>query len=973
MLLAATLVLELVRESLTGTHYRYRQYEHGLPTDTYITTKMPLNARGGQAIPPVQAGRIACPPPCAEGERMIDGRRIERRIVHESPHKPWQHDYDAASGALLRRTPLFFNAKPARIFDPNPVVTLNDPTLQDRNDGPVPEAAYRDVQLPDAALHGPWADLVDVRLPAIPPPEGNLVFDRTHDGFEPVNAYAHIHRSQEWVQSLGYRGPRAIAPYAVPVDAHATTEDNSFFIPSGAQLGRGTLFYGYGGTDDAEDADIVVHEYSHALFEWIAPGTFGGGFGSQSRALSEGTADYWAFSAHLDARRASGRDLSCIADWDARCWEDAASERCAYPPGSDCLRRVDSTRTMADYETSDLAGTEHRNGAIWSSALSEIRMQLPRDVADTIVLESLFGAPPHPTFAVMARRLLETDQLLYQRAHADVICGAMTARGILDDCGIELRGELTHVQSRDRNLPIPQNADIGVTSTLTISDPRAIEKLYVRVDIAHPSRGDLRIELIAPDGTVILLQGLSSSRTRDIHVTYGLTAAPAEPLDVLRGRSAAGTWTLRVSDRQPLDAGTLLSWGLDIQFAGVAPVTERPGGAESHLISVVAHLYGQTGLYASDLRIANPASLPRYAELIFTRSTKNGLDEFLATRVLVGAGQTVSFDDVVAGAFHTAGSGTLEVLGDVVVMSRTYLATPEGTYAQDVPTHLETTSRHDPALLVAPFVEERARYNLGLAETGGGRGTVRVAGRELMLEPFSHVQFPVGAALHEVRVVDGTARVAAYLSQVRGNDAMFIPALRRRLRAAVAPAITAQISGTPEWRSDFWASAAAPASLSVEIVGGGERIVEAPVQYQDVLAQLFHRTITAGGLAVAMPEGVFAATRIVHGDTTQFIGLPHTGDFGTQHVLFIENSDTYRTNVGIVSDSSAAAECIIYNAAGVEVERHVLVTQRGLAQVPVRARVANGRAEVVYITGGGRAYASVIDGRTGDATFFAGR
>ena len=36
MLLAAALVLELARESLTGTHYRYREYVNGLPTDTYV-------------------------------------------------------------------------------------------------------------------------------------------------------------------------------------------------------------------------------------------------------------------------------------------------------------------------------------------------------------------------------------------------------------------------------------------------------------------------------------------------------------------------------------------------------------------------------------------------------------------------------------------------------------------------------------------------------------------------------------------------------------------------------------------------------------------------------------------------------------------------------------------------------------------------------------------------------------------------
>lgn len=970
LLAAATseLRLELVRESLTGTHYRYRQYESGLPTDDYTTTQSPLPAARGEGQ--------------GEGPRISQGRRIQRRIVHESPLRPYQHDYDAATGALIRRTPLFYNAKPARVFDPNPVVTLNAPELQDANDGPVvPQAAYRDVQLPDQALHGPWVDLVDRQLPFIAPPEGdNLAFDRTQDGFEDVNAYFHINRNQEWVQSLGYRGTRAVAPYAVPVDAHAASgEDNSFFIPSGTQAGRGALFFGDGGTDDAEDADILVHEYSHALMEWIAPGTFGGGFGSEARAVSEGTADYWAFSAHLDARRASGRDLFCIADWDARCWLDASSELCAYPPGSDCLRRVDSDRTMAGYDASDLSGTEHRNGAIWSSALREIRMQLPRDVADTIVLESMFGAPPRPTFAVMANRLIQADRLLYQGAHAGVICSAMRSRGILSECGVELRGELTHVQSRDRAIPIPENNDQGITSTLLISDPRVIEKLYVRVDIVHPARGDLRIELIAPDGTVILLQPLSSSRTRDVHATYGLTAASAEPLDVLHGRSAAGLWTLRVADRQPLDTGTLVSWGLDIQFAGDEAATERPTGARRELIPVVAHLFGQAGAYVSDLRLTNETSIPQLATLTFTRSTKNGREEFLSTRVLVGPGQTLSLDDVVDRTFHTAGSGTLEILGEVTAMSRTYLVTPEGTYGQDVPPGLEATAAGLAPLLVAPFAEEGARYNLGISETSGARGTVRVAGRDLVIEPFSHVQFPVGPGLQEIRVVDGAASVVAYLSQLRGNDAMFIPAVLSRGRTVFAPAITSQLSGTPLWRSDLWVAGPQAATARVYLAGDGERPVSIPFAATDVLAVLFHRTVTTATLLADIPAGAFAANRIVHsdpvrGDTMQYVGFPARFIEGAHQLLFIEHDDRYRTNVGVaVTTENALFEIAVFNAAGAEIERHLVAAGPGVVQLPVRFRVSGGRAEVRFRSGGGGVYASLIDNRSGDATFFSGQ
>lgn len=963
MLLAAALVFELARESLTGTHCRYREYVNGLPTDTWVTQPCP-------AVPPSAELRAD---DRVHGLRVAGGRIVRREFIEERPHEVWQHDYDATSGALIARTPLFFNAKPARVFDPNPVVTLNDPTLQDLNDqaAHIPAAAYFDVELDDRALSGPHAAIVDRQPRHVPPAEDPLVFNRADDGFEDVNAWFHIDRSQRHVRSLGFAGGRAIAPYAVEVDAHAANgEDNSYFVPSSTQAGRGVLFYGEGGTDDAEDADIVVHEYAHALLEWIGPGTWGGAFAGEPRAIAEAVSDYWAFSAHYEARRQSGRDPFCFADWDARCWLDASSERCGYPAGSDCLRRLDSPRTMADYNRNDSSGVEHLNSGILSSPLRELRVQLGRQVVDTLVLESLFGAPPRPTFAWFARRILEVNRILYRGAHETSICAAMRSRGILADCDITPRGEIVHIQSPERGIAIPDNSGTGIVSTLRVNDTRAIENVFVRVDIAHPANGDLRIELVAPDGTTVLLQDVSGSISPDLHVTYGRTATPAQSLDVLRGRSASGEWKLLVSDRTVRDAGTLLSWGLAIQFAGEAPRTMRPHDERTQMIPVVAHLYGQSGLFASDVRIANPGVAHQTVMLVFTPSGGNGLERFAAVQVAIGAGQTVAFDDVVSSVFHTGGSGSLEVLGDVVVMSRTYVHATNGTLGQDVPANLETTSRDGVPLLVAPIAEEGARYNLGITETSGARGIVRVAGRDVVIEPFSHVQFPVGPELQEVRVVEGAARVVAYISQVRSDDAMFVPALRAGIRRGIAPVITAQTSGTPPWRSDLWVSSVLPETVGVTLAGNGSASVQSPAVVEDVLARLFHRTVAAGAIAVG--GNAFVATRIVHAETTQFV--PFSSETaGVQQLLFIESGSDYRTNIGIVAREPVAAEVIVYDASGAERERFTLVATRGLAQASVGVPLVHGRAEVRFPGGTGRAFASLIDRRSGDATFVPGQ
>jgi subtilisin-like proprotein convertase family protein len=1013
---ASELRLELARESLTGTHCRYRIWSDALPTDEWVTKPCPSSLSG--------TALLSLRPEGVEGLRRVDGRTIHRAIVSEDPLRPYLHDYDAETGELVRRVPFFLRAKAAWVFDPNPVVTLNDPTLQDRNDAAhaVPSSAYRLVELLDVAesgpLRGPHVTLVDRQPPNIAPPAASLplLFDRSESGFEDVNAYFHIDRNQRYLQSLGYRGGRSIVPYSIEVDAHAASgADNSFFIPSSTVPGRGTLFFGEGGTDDAEDADLLIHEYGHAILEWISPGTFGGPFASQSRALGEGFSDYWAYSAHLEMRLASGRDPFCFADWDARCWENDPPDGCAYPPGSDCLRRLDSSRTMADYQGGDVSGVEYRNGSIWASALREIHqdmvatygLPLGRRIADTTILESAFGAPSQPTFAVMARRLIEADRLLNGGAHAATICRAMTARGILEDCASSPSGEQTLFQSHDRGLAIPEIDPAGVTSALVIHDTRAIERLYVRVDIAHPSRGDLRIDLIAPDGSVFILQQVSLDRGTDVRTTFGLTASPVQSLEPLRGRSAAGIWRLVVRDLRAHDIGTLLSWGLLIQFAGDEPLTSRPRG-ESQMIPVVGNLYGVGATrFISDLRIANPGAAAQTATLIFTRSGADGLVDFAAVAVVVDAGQTVAFDNVVDSLFHTVGSGSLEVLGDVVVMSRTYTETERGTLGQQVPPRLDTIRAATPddglhpSLYLAALDIEGQRWNLGVTETGGGSGLVRVEdgtggpradSLDLPILPFSHIQIPLAWRSARIRVISGDAVVAAYFSQVDNvtGDAMFIPArgpypywseTHTRL-PALAPALSASGADGTGWRTDiwlgfvdsmllvppwmhlrYWTGAATtgilfPGTVMIDVIGSPSG---------------FARPGTAGAIEIASSHAAILHTRIVHAGTSQYVPPLEVTDDDEQHLLFIENDGNYRTNIGFVSDGVARVDVTVFDAAGTEIERLSLGTDGGAAQLPVTAPVSGGRAVVHVLEGRARAYASLIDRRSGDATFIEGQ
>ncbi len=1011
--------LELVRESLTGTHCRYREMLDGIPTDDYVIRSCDATAANATAA-------------AFDRARVVDGRVVRRLVVSEHGLEPWLHELDAGTGVLVRRTPMFFQksgatpaftpTEPTRgphppsepalaaqprldgvnavVFDPNPVAALNDPSLRDGNDAAsaVPGHAYRQVVLTPSAPQGPLRGeatiAVDRQAPNVAPPDASasLVFDRGQDGFEDVNAFFHIGRNQAYLRELGYVGSRGIAPYPVEVDAHALGgADNSFFLPSLTSFGRGTLYFGEGGTDDAEDADLLVHEYGHAILEWIAPGTFGGAFSSEARALSEGFGDYWAYSAHRQNRLQSGRDPLCFADWDPRCSDDDPSEQCGYTAGTDCLRRLDSAKTMADYIRSESAGTEHSNGLIWSSALREIHAALAaalgfeegRRVADTIVIESFFGAPPRPTYAAMARQLLEADRLLYGGAHTWAICAAMMSRGILASCGSTPRGELTAFQSTEHGVPIPENDPAGLVSQVTIDDLRAIERLLVRVDIEHPVRGDLRIDLVAPDGTTLLLQQVSIERAPGVHATFGLDADPVESLSNLRGRSAAGTWTLRVSDLRARDTGRLLAWGLLIQFAGEVPRSSRPSGGPRQMIPVVAHRFGANDTaFRSDVRLANPGRDPVRVTLVFTPSGEDGLTTFAAIDVVAAAGQTVALDDVVRSAFGTTGSGSLEVLGEAVVASRTWNTAREGSPGQQVPPGLDPTSPGQPPLYVRGLDVPGARFNLGVTETAGAAGIVRIeqggTTNDLAIRPFSHMQFASGSPFATIRVIEGGARVVAYLSQIdnAGGDAMLIPALPGKRRDGfMAPALSAAGVGGTAWRSDLWSDVPNPAFpflADIRYRTGGNEIPLASVDgiHLDVVGVSLASPGTVGALIAWLPAEMVVHTRIVGNGSSQYVPLVEPDGPALQHLVVVENAGAFRTNIGILASAEALAELAILDASGAVVERQLLWTSRGLAQITVRVPVTGGRAEVRFLRWSGRAWASLVDNTSKDGAFF---
>ncbi|MFF7896204.1 S8 family serine peptidase [Streptomyces sp. NPDC007907] len=101
---------------------------------------------------------------------------------------------------------------------------------------------------------------------------------------------------------------------------------------------------------------------------------------------------------------------------------------------------------------------------------------------------------------------------------------------------------------------IPDNgAAIESPITVTGRSGNAPSALQVGVDITHTYRGDLVIDLVAPDGSTYRLKSAASDSADNVNTTYTVNAS---------AEAANGTWKLRVQDTAAQDTGTLNGWKL---------------------------------------------------------------------------------------------------------------------------------------------------------------------------------------------------------------------------------------------------------------------------------------------------------------------------------------------------------------------------------------------------------------------------
>ena len=316
------------------------------------------------------------------------------------------------------------------------------------------------------------------------------------------------------------------------------------------------------GRHTAFDSTVVFHEFMHGVTNRLVGGPLNDRALEQiqSGGMGEGWGDYIACTIN---------DVEIVGDWVVN--------------RSNGIRQFRYDSNFPDHF--DKLGTGrydevHNIGEIWCATLLEINRKIGKVLAVQLVVDALKLSPANPSFLNMRDAILKAldDKLaagqLSATQHADARhemlkvfarfgmgtnarSNGASLSGIVADFQPPVESPLpgSHRVTSTPNLTIPDNSPAGVSNGLVFSQAGKIARLTVEVDIQHTFIGDLRISLISPSGSNVLLHNRSGGNAQDLIRDF--TSEGVADLAALSGESAQGTWTLSIADLAGADIGTL--------------------------------------------------------------------------------------------------------------------------------------------------------------------------------------------------------------------------------------------------------------------------------------------------------------------------------------------------------------------------------------------------------------------------------
>jgi hypothetical protein len=264
----------------------------------------------------------------------------------------------------------------ARVYRINPLRTPDVEEVELDGLGPRP---------PDRLCGG----AVDVQ-PSRPPPlqsmERVFLFEPRDREFDEAQVYYHLWNISSRFRQLlpaAVMGGSPLAPIRAIVHDPRVT-GNALYMPTPKELWFGD---GPGSRSMARSADIVYHEYAHAITDKLCQLGQTAADGGQAGGLSEGYSDYFACST-LDDPRFGDYALN----------DPEGARNCA--------------RSGLRFPQS-FGGEVHATGEVWSSVLWAIRDEIGAADADDLVIASLEFLGPESSFEDGLAALVTADRKVF--------------------------------------------------------------------------------------------------------------------------------------------------------------------------------------------------------------------------------------------------------------------------------------------------------------------------------------------------------------------------------------------------------------------------------------------------------------------------------------------------------------------------------------------------------------------------------
>jgi len=365
---------------------------------------------------------------------VVDGPTWDRRSTFERFAAQEQAEMRAiADGSRAQGTGV--------VFDPDPRTTLRDNNLQDNSPAGSFTDAYFTRDLLDITysgglyrVTGPYVNIINFENPPTAPStttDGDWTATRGDNSFNDAMTYFHLDQNQRYMQSLGFSGATGIQEGPIGTDTDGLSgADNSHYIP-----GSNRMAFGHGCVDDDEDADVILHEYGHAIQHDIVSSWYGGDTG----AMGEGFGDYWAGSySYIAEPYGSTFNPNWVYTWDGhgngnQCWPG----RILNAHGAQYVH----TTTYGAH--SGIPGG-YVSDELWSTPLFQSLLTLmsqgqTRESVDQIVLESHFGIGSGLKMRDMANITIATAQALQPDGpHAGVFIAKFLVHNIIEIPAVSL-------------------------------------------------------------------------------------------------------------------------------------------------------------------------------------------------------------------------------------------------------------------------------------------------------------------------------------------------------------------------------------------------------------------------------------------------------------------------------------------------------------------------------------------------------